>query len=119
MKRRSAIRGTRLVVASNQIDREIVPAPRRVHDYWCADDHRTSVQFAAEVEPPAQWPCRVCGGPATVTRGLAPVCPRPPPLGRTPYEFLMMRRTPADGDRILTAALAAMRRQRGAASNPH
>jgi hypothetical protein len=35
---------------------------------------------------------------------------RPRFFPRTPYEFLMMRRTVEDGERVLSEALAAMRR---------
>jgi hypothetical protein len=32
---------------------------------------------------------------------------------RTPYEFLMMRRTPEDGERLLDEALAALHARTG------
>jgi hypothetical protein len=109
VKRRPAVRGTRLVTGSNQVDRGAAPAERRVADYWCAADHRTSTVFAADVEPPDEWPCRVCSGPSALQRGTAPVASRPRFFPRTPYEFLMMRRTVEDGERILAEALAALR----------
>lgn len=84
-------------------------APRRVSDYWCAADHHTSAAFAADVEPPTEWPCRVCSGPSARERGTALVATRPRFFPRTPYEFLMMRRTVEDGERVLAEALAAMR----------
>ncbi|HWC35070.1 MAG TPA: RNA polymerase-binding protein RbpA [Mycobacteriales bacterium] len=109
MKRRSGMRGNRLVSASNQIDRGGEPAARRVAHYWCASDHHTSAAFAADIEPPTDWPCQVCSGPASLERGSAPAAVRPRFFPRTPYEFLMMRRTEEDGERILAEALAAMR----------
>lgn len=109
MKRRSGVRGTRLVAASTQVDRGVAPVARRATDYWCHADHRTSVAFAADIDPPGDWPCRVCGGPSSLDRGSAPAAVRPRFFPRTPYEFLMMRRTEADGERILAEALAAMR----------
>lgn len=112
MRRRPAVRGTRLVAATNQVDRGAELAPRRVANYWCAADHRTSAAFAADVEPPLEWPCRVCSGPSGLERGTAPVAIRPRFFPRTPYEFLMMRRTVEDGERILAEALAAMRKGR-------
>jgi len=112
MKRRSALRGTRLVPTTNQVDRGAEVAARRVSDYWCATDHRTSAAFAADVEPPGEWTCRVCSAPATLERGTAPAATRPRFFPRTPYEFLMMRRTVDDGERILAEALAAMRERR-------
>jgi len=103
------MRGNRLVSASNQVDRGAELVARRVSDYWCALDHCTSAAFAADVEPPGEWTCRVCSGPSTLDRGTAPVAFRPRFFPRTPYEFLMTRRTEEDGERILADALAAMR----------
>ena len=108
MKRRTALRGTRLVMPTNQVDRGAAAVARRTADYFCAADHRTSVVLAADVEAPAEWVCRLCSGPASLERGAAPVPPTPRWFPRTPYEFLMMRRTAEDGERILAEALAAM-----------
>ena len=110
MKRRTGLRATRLVAATGQVDRGAEPAPRRRADYWCANDHRTTAAFAADVEFPDEWACRVCSGPSTLERGTAPVATRPRFFPRTPFEFLMMRRTAEDGERILAEALAAMRK---------
>lgn len=109
MKRRTALRGSRLAATSNQVDRGAKLADRRVADYFCAADHRTSVALASDIEAPVEWVCRVCSGPSMLERGAAPVPATPRWFPRTPYEFLMMRRTPEDGERILTEALAAMR----------
>lgn len=108
MRLRSGMRGNRLVSASNQVDRGATPAARRTVDYWCASDHHSSPAFAADVEAPAEWPCQVCGSPSLRERGTAPAAARPRIFPRTPYEFLMMRRTEEDGDRILAEARAAM-----------
>ena len=110
MRRRSGVRGVRLFAATNQIDRGAEPAPRHLAEYWCAKDHRTAAAFAADVEFPVEWPCRVCSGSSTLERGTAPAVLRPRFFPRTPYEFLMMRRTEEDGERILAEALAAMRK---------
>ena len=109
MKRRTALRGNRLAPATNQVDRGAAPAPRRGADYFCAADHRTSVVLAADIEPPVEWVCRVCSGPSMLERGAAPVPVTPRWFPRTPYEFLMMRRTAEDGERILAEALASMK----------
>lgn len=109
MKRRAGLRGSRLVAATNQVDRGAEPAARRMAEYWCANDHRTTATFAFDVEFPAEWPCRVCSGPSTLERGSAPAAARPRFFPRTPYEFLMMRRSVEDGERILAEALASMR----------
>lgn len=80
--------------------------------YWCARDHLTLVRFAADAAAPADWSCDDCGGPAELERGTAPAAARPRVFPRTPYEFLMMRRTEADGERLLAEALADLRRRR-------
>jgi hypothetical protein len=112
MTRRAVVRASRFVTPSNQVDRGAELAARRFVDYWCAADHHTSTPFAADVEPPAEWPCSACDGPATTVRGTAPVRSRPTVFPRTPYEFLMMRRTVEDGERLLAEALTALRRRR-------
>ena len=109
MKRRSGMRGNRLVSASSQVDRGEEPVARRVAVYWCVKDHQTSAAFAADVDPPDEWPCRVCSRPSSRERGAATVGVRPRFFPRTPYEFLMMRRSKEDGERALAEALAAMR----------
>jgi hypothetical protein len=109
---RRVFRAHRLAAISTQADRGGPPAPRRLAVYWCAGDHRTAVPFAADVEAPLQWLCYSCGAPAGPERGDAPLAVRPRVFPRSSYEFLMMRRTEADGDRLLAEAVAALRRQR-------
>ena len=109
MSRRAAIRGTRFSSHSIEDDRGAALAPRHNVAYWCNLGHETSTTFATDVEAPAEWVCRVCGGPAALEKGSAPASTRPRPLPRTPYEFMMMRRTVADGERILEEALTALR----------
>jgi len=104
------MRGNRLAALSNQVDRGATPSPRHVVEYWCAADHKSALVFAADVESPAEWPCHVCGSPAVMQRGAAPLAARRRIFPRTPYEFLMMRRTDEDGERILAEAIAAMRK---------
>ena len=78
---------------------------RRVVEYWCIRDHRTAMTLAADAEPPERWDCGSCGAPAVVERGAAPSSAREAVFFRTPYEFLMMRRTPEDGEALLAEAL--------------
>jgi hypothetical protein len=115
---RRALRAKRLVTPSNQTDRGAAPAARRNAEYWCAIDHLTMVPFAADIEPPDQWLCTKCGAPAGVERGSAPTPPRPRVFPRTPYEFLMMRRTAAEGEQLLAEAVADLRRRRGRKPGP-
>lgn len=110
---RYPLRGNRLVETSTQVDRGAALVARCNARYWCARDHLTTVPFAADVEPPEQWLCYSCGAPAAPDRGVAPVAMRPRVFPRTPYEFLMMRRSQADAERLLSEAVADLRRRRG------
>lgn len=97
---------------STQVDRGAPLAARtRVH-YWCMADHATAVTFDAAAEPPEQWECGSCGAPAQRERGTAGRASRQRVFPRTPYEFLMMRRTVEEGEELLADALADVRRRR-------
>lgn len=109
MKRRPTVRATRLSSPTNQVDRGGHLAARRSVDYWCADDHHSAATFAVDADAPQEWICTHCGAPATTERGAAGRALAPPVFFRTPYEFLMMRRTAEDGERILDEALEALR----------
>ena len=109
--RRTVLRGGRLGGASgNEVDRGGPLQPRRRVSYWCHAGHETRPHLASDVAPPEIWECAICGQPASENKE-----PPPAPLGvagashKTPYEFLMMRRTVKDGERVLADALAAMR----------
>jgi hypothetical protein len=111
--RRPTVRASRLSgPSSNEFDRGGEPAARRTVEYWCSADHRSVPSFAADVEPPAEWACDVCSAPAVQERGAAPAPPRPAGFHRTPYEFLMMRRTPEEGEQLLAEALAELAKKR-------
>ena len=106
MKRRgTAVRGTRIVQPTDQVDRGAPLAERHRVTYWCPRDHDTVVTFSVEADTPPEWDCIHCGDPASPDRGTAPPVTRPRWFPRTPYEFLMMRRTPEDGERLLNEAL--------------
>jgi hypothetical protein len=110
---RSTIGGIRVGGGlTTEIDRGARPASRQRVEYWCADDHSTAPQFAADVTPPAVWECGVCGDPAVRERGTAERVPRGGVPFRTPYEFLMMRRTPEEGEALLAEALDKLARVR-------
>jgi hypothetical protein len=99
---------------SNQVDRGGPLAARNHVAYWCVDDHTTKVVFEANAEVPLEWECATCGSPAQNVRGVATVAVRQRVFPRTPYEFLMMRRTPAEGEELLADALADVKRRRAA-----
>jgi hypothetical protein len=109
---RSGLRASRLARPTDQVDRGAPLAARRDVTYWCFDDHHTSVTLSVDAEVPSEWACGRCGGPASATRGTAVRAATPLWFPRTPYEFLMMRRSPEDGERLLAEALAALRKDR-------
>jgi hypothetical protein len=67
-------------------------------------------------DPPPRWDCGTCGSPALQERGQAPRADRPQWFPKTPYEFLMMRRTVEEGEQLLAEALAELRARRAAAA---
>jgi hypothetical protein len=110
---RSSIRAIRVGSSiSTEIDRGGAPAARQHIEYWCASDHRTTTLFAEKADVPLSWDCDTCGDPAVQERGAALPAERTATFFRTPYEFLMMRRTPEDGEELLAEALANLARKR-------
>jgi hypothetical protein len=106
------LRGHRLTgTQTSEVDRGAELAKRQQATYWCSEDHETTVTFAADVEPPEMWECPTCTGPAALERGEAGPAVPTPTFHRTSYEFLMMRRTPEEGERILAEALERLRRK--------
>jgi hypothetical protein len=109
---RSGLRASRLARPTDQVDRGAPLADRQSVTFWCADDHDTVLTLSLTAEVPATWECGRCGGPASTDRGTALRAGRTQWFPRTPYEFLMMRRSPEDGERLLAEALAALRKDR-------
>lgn len=98
--------------AVGEIDRG-ARAARVDAEFWCVHDHRSTVAFSAEAELPEEWPCRICAAPARPVRGTATQpAQRAGAPHKTPYEFMMMRRTLADGERLLDEALRELRNRR-------
>ena len=111
--RRSGLRASRLALPTDQVDRGAPLAERHGVIYWCPRDHHTVVTFSVDADTPAAWDCARCGDPASPDRGTARPLGTPRWFPRTPYEFLMMRRTPEEGERLLNEALAALHQRRG------
>lgn len=87
----------------------------RLVTFWCHSGHTTTVRLAADVGVPEQWPCGRCAEAAgpdpdrPPPRSVAP----PPNGGRTPLEYLQMRRSPEEGERLLAEALDRLHAARG------
>ena len=112
--RRTVLRGGRLGGASgNEVDRGGPLQPRRRVSYWCHAGHETRPHLASDVAPPELWECAICGQPASENRETPPA-----PLGvagashKTLYEFLMMRRSEAEGEELLNEALEKLQASR-------
>lgn len=109
----SAIRGSRVGAGPLGEAERGESAPREVFSYYCAKGHVTSPSFAIteDREIPAEWDCPKCGLPA----GLDPENP-PEPIRNEPYKthlaYVKERRTPAEGEELLSEALDALRARR-------
>jgi hypothetical protein len=105
--RRTVLRGGRLGGAAGaEVDRGGPLQPRRLVSYWCHAGHETRPHLASDVAPPETWECAICGQPAGEDKDTPPA--RVGLAGashKTPYEFLMMRRTEAEGEVLLAEAL--------------
>ena len=116
MSKRTSLRATRPSgIASLQVDRGGPLSDRQSVAYWCRNAHITSAVLAADAEPPETWDCSTCGEPAVASSDGPRPAARQPVFFRTPYEFLMMRRTEAEGEELLAEAMAELsaRRRRG------
>ena len=108
----NAIRGVRIGSGPMRPDERCEPVPRRTVTYWCANQHRTQPQFAADVAAPATWECPRCGQPAGRSASQPPGAPRSEPY-KTHLAYVKERRTDAEGAAILAEALAKLRQRRG------
>jgi hypothetical protein len=88
----------------------------RLVSFWCSSGHTTTVRLAADVEVPQRWPCGQCAEAAGPDQAQPPpaAAPSPPNGGRTPLEYLHMRRSPEDGERALAEALDRLHASREA-----
>src|SRR3954452_735174 len=116
MSKRTSLRATRPSgIASQQVDRGGPLSDRQSVAYWCRDSHVTKAVLAADAEPADALERGTCGNPPTRSAdGLGPAI-RQPVFFRTPFEFLMMRRTEAEGEALLADAIGELsaRRRRG------
>src|SRR3954452_20041132 len=116
MSKRASLRASRPSgIASQQVDRGGPLSDRQSVSYWCRDSHVTQAVLAADAEPPAEWDCGTCGTPAAPSAADPGPATRQPVFFRTPFEFLMMRRTAEEGEVLLADAMAELsaRRRRG------
>jgi hypothetical protein len=88
----------------------------RLVSFWCCSGHTTTVRLSAEIDIPQRWPCGQCAEAAGPDPDQPPPRSTPSPAngGRTPLEYLQMRRSPEEGERVLAEALDRLRASREA-----
>ena len=111
MSRSNGVRGSRIGAGpmgesdrGNTVERVVVT-------FWCADGHATRAVFAAEAVAPESWECRECRQPAGPDRDNPPSATPAAPF-KTHLEYVRERRSDADGEKLLTEALARFRQGR-------
>lgn len=90
------------------------PVPRIRISYWCGSGHETITVFARlpQMQIPPFWDCRRCGQRASSTPALAGSGAAENAF-KTHLDYVKERRTAAEGEELLSEALAKLR-----AANP-
>ncbi|WP_411376325.1 RNA polymerase-binding protein RbpA [Arthrobacter sp. MPF02] len=113
----SGFRGTRAGVTAGSgsslqpNDDHGSPLPRIRVSYWCAKGHETQPVFLKlpEVQIPAVWDCRRCGGPASRDGQAAAVEDGFEDGYKTHLEYVKERRSGQDAEDVLAGALEKLR----------
>lgn len=106
-----AIRGSRIGSGPMGEAERGESAPRQNIDYFCYNNHQTTLHFALEAEVPAQWDCPRCGMPASLNSDDRPTAPKIAPY-KTHLAYVKERRTDTEAAEILTEALKLLRDRR-------
>ncbi len=106
-----AIRGSRIGAGPMGEAERGEPAPRQAVAYFCANDHRTTLQFSVEAEVPEEWDCPKCGLPASLDADNRPEAPKIEPY-KTHLAYVKERRTEDEAADILKEALETLRAKR-------
>ncbi len=106
-----AIRGSRIGAGPMGEAERGQAAPRQTIEFFCAKDHRTTLQFAIEAEVPLEWDCPRCGLPASRDAENRPDAPRTEPY-KTHLAYVKERRSEEEAASILDEALETLRTKR-------
>ena len=106
-----AIRGSRIGSGPMGEAERGEAAPRQTIDFFCAKDHRTTLQFAIEAEVPVEWDCPRCGFPASRDAENRPDARRIEPY-KTHLAYVKERRSEEEAASILDEALETLRTKR-------
>ena len=86
-------------------------APRQRVSFYCANGHESRPAFADEATVPETWDCPRCGFPAGQDKSAPPAPTKNEPY-KTHLAYVKERRSDADGEALVSEALAALRRER-------
>lgn len=86
-------------------------APRQQVTFFCTNDHRSDLVFAAEAVVPAQWDCPKCGLPASQDSDNPPAAPSHEPY-KTHLAYAKERRSDEEAEAILDEAIKVLRSRR-------
>ena len=106
-----AIRGSRIGSGPMGEAERGEAAPRQRVVYFCANDHETVLNFAAEAEAPESWDCPRCGLPSSVDAANRPTAPKNAPY-KTHLAYVKERRSEDEAREILDEALSTLRTRR-------
>lgn len=106
-----AIRGSRVGSGPMGEAERGESAPRKTVEYYCANDHRTAMNFSVEAEAPGEWDCPRCGLPSGSDAENRPPARRIEPY-KTHLAYVKERRSDAEAKQILDEALKSLRDRR-------
>ena len=107
----SGIRGSKIGSGPMGESERGEAAPRVEVSFWCSQGHETTPSFAVDVAIPEFWDCPRCGNPGGRDQHNPPTPPRNEPY-KTHLAYVKERRSDADGEALVSEALAALRRER-------
>ena len=110
----SAIRGSRIGAGPMGEQDRGYKAERFTRNYYCANGHVNSVQYAATAEldeNQAQIDCPNCGLPAGMDQANPPVIAKHEPY-KTHLAYVKERRTDEEAEALLEEAVTAIRERR-------
>ena len=113
----SAIRGSRVGAGPTSERGRIVQAERITRNYFCANGHTMSPQFAATVaeeDIPEFLDCVTCGQPAGTDQANPPEVAKTEPY-KTHLAYVKERRTPEEAEALLQEAIDAIHERRAKA----
>lgn len=113
-----AIRGSRVGAGPTVEQGKIAQAEKITRNYYCAEGHTMSPQFAATVaeeDIPETLDCVNCGNPAGQDKENPPVVAKNEPY-KTHLAYVKERRSPEEAEALLQEAIDAIAARRARAA---